>query len=75
VYKDLYNTEKLVRAGICGKIASASPDFYFLLFKTGVAKIFWITVCTDYTFAITFFLFLGFVKKQKALMAAQAATK
>jgi hypothetical protein len=27
-------------------------------------------VCTDFTFAITFFIFLGFVKKQKALMAA-----
>ena len=70
VYKDLYNTEKVVHAGILGKVASATPDLYYLLFKPGVAKIFWITVCTDYTFTITFLIFLGFVKKQKALMAA-----
>ena len=74
VYRDLYNTENVVRAGILGKIASASPDFYYLVFKSGVAKIFWITVCTDYAFAVTFFIFLGFVSKQKALMAAKAAT-
>jgi hypothetical protein len=73
VYKDLYNNENLVKAGIFGKIASASPDFYYLTFKTGVAKIFWITVCTDYTFAVLFIVFLGFVKKQKALMASPNA--
>jgi hypothetical protein len=72
VYRDLYNTEKVVRAGILGKIASATPDLYFLLFKSGVAQIFWITVVTDYTFAITFYLFLGFVRKQKALVGAKA---
>jgi hypothetical protein len=72
VYKDLYNTEKLVRAGILGKVASATPDLYYLLFQTGVAKIFWITVCTDYLFAITFFLFLRWVRQQKDLMARPA---
>jgi len=65
VYRDLYNTEKLVIAGICGKIASASPDVYWLLFKGGVPKIFWASVFTDYAFAITFFLFLGYVKEHK----------
>jgi hypothetical protein len=73
VYRDLYNSEKMVRAGILGKIASASPDLYYLLFKTGVAKIFWITVCTDFTFALTFYLFLLWVRKQKDLMALEAA--
>jgi hypothetical protein len=73
IYKDMYNSEKLVRVGIAGKIASATPDLYYLLFKTGVAKIFWITVCTDYTFAVTFFIFMGFVRKQNDLRAQQAA--
>jgi len=72
VYRDLYNTEKLVRAGILGKVASATPDLYYLVFQTGVAKIFWITVCTDYLFAITFFLFLRWVRRQKDLMARPA---
>jgi hypothetical protein len=66
VYTDLYNTEKVVLAGILGKIASASPDLYYLVWKSGVPKIFWITVCTDYAFAVTFFIFLGFVRRQKA---------
>src|SRR5262249_5530619 len=48
VYRDLYNSDKLVIAGICGKIASASPDVYYFMFRGGVPKIFWITVCTDY---------------------------
>lgn len=69
VYRDLYNTEKLVIAGICGKIASATPDVYYLLFKGGVPKIFWTSVFTDYLFAITFFLFLGFVKAHKPARA------
>lgn len=73
VSRDLYHTEHLVRAGIFGKIASATPDLYFLLFKTGVAKIFWITVCTDYIFAVTFFLFLSFVRKQNDVLARPAA--
>ena len=40
VYKDLYNTEKLVRAGILGKVASATPDLYYLLFKPASPKSF-----------------------------------
>ena len=51
-----------------------AADLYFFLFKTGVAKIFWVTVCTDYAFAITFFIFLGLVAKQKALLAAKSTS-
>ena len=65
VYRDLYTSEKLVWTGIWGKMASASADLYFLVFKTGVAHIFWITVCTDYIFVITFFLFTRWVRQQK----------
>ena len=68
IYKDLLNNEKLVQAGIWGKMASASSDLYYLLFKGGVAKIFWITVCTDYMFVITFFLFIRWARKQKGRM-------
>jgi hypothetical protein len=46
---------------------------YYLLFKGGVPKIFWSSVFTDYTFAITFFLFLGFVKAQKAKGVTRAS--
>jgi hypothetical protein len=73
VYKDMYNTEKLVLAGICGKVASATPDVYYLLFKGGVPWIFWGSVFTDYVFAITFFLFLGYVKQHKAEHAPVAS--
>ena len=68
IYQDLYNTEKLVWAGIWGKMASASSDFYYLVFKTGVAQIFWITVCTDYIFVITFLLFIRWLRQQKTVM-------
>lgn len=79
VYRDPYRTEKLVIAGILGKLASASSDLYYLVWGSGVAKIFWITVCTDYLFAITFFLFLRYVKEHNqatgsATAAAIAAT-
>ena len=65
VSRDLYTSERLVWAGIWGKMASASADLYFLVFKTGVAHIFWTTVCTDYIFVITFFLFTRWVRQQK----------
>jgi len=67
VYRDMYHNNNLVIAGICGKVASATPDFVYLTFKSGVPKIFWTTVCTDYTFAVLFFIFLGFVAKQRRL--------
>jgi len=73
VYRDLYTTDKLVIAGILGKLASASPDLYYLLFQTGVPKIFWITVCTDYLFVITFLLFLRWVHKQNDLKSLVAS--
>ena len=69
IYKDLYNTEKLVWIGVWGKMASASSDVYYLVFKTGVAHIFWVTVCTDYICVITFVLFIRWVRQQKTVMA------
>jgi hypothetical protein len=65
VYRDLYHSRELVIAGICGKIASATPDLYYLTWGSGVPKILWTTVCTDYTFAILFAVFLGFQAKNK----------
>lgn len=65
VYRDLYGSDRLVVVGICGKLASASSDLYYLAFQGGVPKIFWTTVVTDYIFVFTFLLFLGFVKKQR----------
>jgi hypothetical protein len=65
VYRDLYHNRNLVIAGILGKLASATPDFYYLTFGSGVPKLFWITVCTDYAFAILFWLFLGFLDRHK----------
>jgi hypothetical protein len=72
VYQDLYNGRKLVIAGILGKIASATPDLYYLAFGGGVPKIFWTTVFTDYAFAILFVFFLRFETRQKQLRAAAA---
>ena len=70
VYRDLYHSRNLVVAGICGKLASASCDLYYLAFKQGVPKIFWITVCTDYLFVIAFLLFLAYVKKESERVSA-----
>jgi hypothetical protein len=72
VYQDLYSGRKLVIAGILGKIASATPDLYYLAFGRGVPKIFWTTVFTDYAFAILFVFFLRFEIRQKQLRAAAA---
>jgi hypothetical protein len=65
VYRDLYHSRNLVIAGICGKVASATPDLYYLIWKTGVPKLFWVSVFTDYTFAILFAIFLGFLAKHR----------
>jgi hypothetical protein len=73
IRRDLYNTEKLVRASIFAKIASASPDLYYLLFKSGVPRIFWTTVVTDYVFAVTFFLFLRWVARHKAMAGSNGS--
>ncbi|HLG17605.1 MAG TPA: hypothetical protein VJH03_24390 [Blastocatellia bacterium] len=74
VYRDLYNTRPMVIVSILAKVASATPDFYYILIKkfppgVGVPRIFLVTVCTDYTFAILFALFLPWQAKQKALRA------
>ena len=60
------------RPGSAARLRRPPPISTTFLFKTGVAKIFWTTVCTDYIFAVTFFIFLGFVARQKKLMAAAA---
>jgi|SRR5579863_4445679 hypothetical protein len=65
VYRDLYHSRNLVIAGMCGKVASATPDLVYLVWKGGVPKLFWISVCTDYTFTILFAIFLGFLAKHK----------
>lgn len=65
VYRDLYHSRSLVIGSICGKVASATPDLYYLAFKSGVPKLFWISVFTDYSFAILFIIFLGFLAKHR----------
>jgi hypothetical protein len=64
VYRDLYNSRALVIASILAKVSSATPDAYYLLFREGVPRIFWVTVGTDYAFAVLFALFLGFLTRQ-----------
>ena len=66
VYRDLLNSRNLVVVGILGKLASATPDVYYLLFRTGVPRIFWITVFTNYAFIVLFLLFLRFLGKAPA---------
>jgi hypothetical protein len=63
VYHDLYHSRNLVITGIFGKLASATSDLFYLTMRSGVPKIFWTTVCTDYAFIIMFVLFLRFLAK------------
>jgi hypothetical protein len=70
VYRDLYHNRNLVIAGILGKLASATPDLYYLTLSDGVPAVFWIATATDYAFVVLFVLFLRFVTSEKRRRAA-----
>jgi hypothetical protein len=65
VSRDLQNSRNLAVIGILGKLASATPDIYYLAFGSGVPRIFWVSVATNYTFILLFVLFLRFLAREK----------
>ena len=62
VFRDLHRWRGLVVMGILGKLASATPQLWYLVFRRAETPIVYVVpVITDYAFVIMFVMFLRFL--------------